>query len=144
MKIINEFRRLTEEIAVCESQKQSLEREINKQSDQYKPKEIKAIDYEEEKVETSTHQQSMIDTYDEIVSLNCSLKERENELDILYAQRNHLEDVVDGMGDRRKKAIMMRIKRKKPYEIEEATGYCERHVHRIVKAANIKCEEKNI
>lgn len=143
MKIIDEFRRLTEEIAVCESQKQSLEREITKQSDQYKPKEIKAIDYEEEKVKTSTHQQSMIETYDEIVSLNHSLKERENELDILYSQRNHLEDVVDGMGDRRKKAIMMRIKRKKANEIKDATGYCERHVHRLVKKANTEYE-KNI
>ncbi len=136
MKIIDEYRMLIEEIAVCESKISRVKREIQKRSDRYKPESVKAIDYNDERVQTSKHLHSMIETYDVIVGLNIKVGMLQNELEILYSQRCNIEEVIEDLGDIRKKVLMLRVKRKSISEIVDSTGYSERQIFRIIKHAN--------
>jgi predicted nucleic acid-binding Zn-ribbon protein len=131
MKIIEEYKRLTEEIAVLESKLESARRELKKQMNQYKPGELKGIDYSDEKVQTSTHQQDMLETYDVIKELQSRIKQLEEELMAVLNQRQKLEDVIDNIGGRHKRVMMLYIQGKEKNEIAEIMSYDPRHVLRL-------------
>lgn len=132
MKIIEEYRNLTEEIAVIDSQITSKQREIQQLKDTYKPLEIKAVCYSEVTSKAGYHPKDLLDVTDEINELVEEVKELKSLKIELHEQRHKLEEVIDGFGDKKKKVVMMRIKGMTISEIADEMNYCERHVWRIM------------
>lgn len=141
MKIIEEYKRLTEEIAVAESKLESARRELKKQVDQYKPSDLKAIDYSNEKVQTSVHQQDMVETYDIIEEIKDNIKLTEKDLIAVKSQRKKIEDVINDIGGRHKQVLMLMTKGERPVQIAEKMGVDIRHVFRLLSQSRDKIEK---
>ena len=133
MNIIDEYRKLTEDIAIIDSKITSASREIKKLIDIYKPSDLKAIDYSADRVQCSVVVRSLLDVTDDINVFKLEIKNLRSERNKLVAQRKKLEDVVDGFNDCKKRVIMMRVRGMKICEIALEMNYSERHVNRIVK-----------
>nr|WP_312578236.1 hypothetical protein [Sedimentibacter sp.] len=140
--IIEEYRELTENIAVIKSCTKSVERDINKLLNSYKPNELNAIDYEKPAVQTSNMQISVFDAYREIHDLMTEKDNLKLELESLYKQRDELEKTINDLGDKEKKALMLRIKGYSNWKIAKEMHYSQRHVERIFK--EIREKDKHV
>lgn len=132
MNIIDEYRKLTEDIAVIDSKITSASREVKKLIDTYKPAEIKAVDYSSDRVKSSIVVRSLLDVTDDINIFKLEIKKLRSERRNLVAQRKKLDDVVDGLGDSKKKVVMMKICGKTIAEIADEMNYSERQIYRII------------
>lgn len=138
MKIIDEYRMLTEEIAVINSKITTTNREINKLLDTYKPSSLKAINYEDVSVQTSRVEASLLLTTDRINKLKKRLKKLEEELRSVTDQRDKIEKTINEYGNLRKKVIMLRIKGHTIEEVASELNYSTRHIDRLI------CEIKSM
>jgi DNA-binding NtrC family response regulator len=110
LNIIQEYKILTEEIAVAKSHLTRAKRDLKKQMETYKPNEAKGIDYSVERVQTSAKEQDIMCTANNICVLTNLIKELEEELKELYKQRQELEDTINSLGDIEKQYIMYKTK----------------------------------
>ncbi|QUH28239.1 hypothetical protein [Vallitalea guaymasensis] len=110
MNIIDEYRRITERIAVQESQLITAKRDLQKNMKIYIPLEVKGIDYSQDKIQTSLYQQDIFTTANNIKILTGFIKELEEELEELYGQRKGLEKTINSLADIKKQYIMYKIK----------------------------------
>ncbi len=142
--IIEEYRRLTENIAVVKSSISSNKREITKliRSNLNFPSGLGAIDYSKPAVQTSLFQGDLVQAYVKIHDIEVEQQELEAELKALYEQRDELEKVINGLGDKEKKAMMLRIKGFPNWKIAKEMSYSQRQVERIFQ--NIKEKQKDV
>lgn len=131
--IIDEYRELTEDIAVIKSCITSTERDIKKTIDTYQPSDLSAIDYSKPVVQTSCSQESLSVVYTRLHDLETELQNLKNELQSLYKQRDELEKTINDLGDVEKKAMMLRIKGLSNWKIAKQLNYSQRHIERIFK-----------
>lgn len=131
MKIIDEYKELTEEIAVINSKIVRTEREIEKLMNTYRPCEIKAIDYGTEVVQSSKVQDSLFFITDSINKLKKELEKLELESKSVTNQREEIEKVINSYGNCKKKIIMRRIKGDTVNEIACEFNYSKAHVRRL-------------
>lgn len=136
--IIEEYRELTEDIAVIKSCITSTERDIKKTINTYKPSDIGAIDYEKPAVQTSCSQESISTVYAKIHDLELELQNLKDELQSLYKQRDELERTINDLGDKEKKAMMLRIKGYSNWKIAKYMNYSERQIERIFQSIKEK------
>ena len=134
--IITEFRNITEDIAICRSKITSLEREINKLTDSFKPDGVKAVNYESTKVISSHIVEDAVVVAKNIVNAQIWLRFYNNELNELYKQRDDLEATINSLGLINKKIIMLRIKGWPAWKIAKETNYSKRRIEQIVKSFN--------
>lgn len=140
--IIEEYRRLTENIAVVKSSIASTRRSISKLIYANKPCDIGAIDYTKPAVQTSHSQDDVIAAYRKIHDLEVEKQELESELQSLYEQRDELERVINDLGDKEKKAMMLRIKGYPNWKIAKEMNYSKRQVERIFQ--NLREKNKHV
>lgn len=140
--IIDEYRKIIEDIAVVKSQITSINREKSKLIYTYSPKDIGAVDYSKPAVQVSNVPISITDAYIQIQDIETGIQPLESELKSLYKQRDELERVIDDLGDKEKKALMLRIKGYPNWRIAKEMSYSQRHVERIFK--NIREKEKHV
>lgn len=129
--IIEEYRGLTEKIAVIKSSIASTKRAKLKLIYANEPCDVGAIDYAKPKVQTSCSQDDLLIAYRKIHDLEIELEELETELQALYDQRNELEKVINDLGDNEKKCMMLRIKGYPNWKIAKEMNYSVRHIQRI-------------
>jgi DNA-binding NarL/FixJ family response regulator len=129
--IIEEYRRLTENIAVIKSSIASTKRAITKLIYANKPCDIGAIDYTKPVVQTSHSQDDVISAYRKIHDLEVDKQELELELKALYEQRDEVEKVINDLGDIEKKAMMLRIKGYSNQKIADILHYSKGGVNHI-------------
>jgi DNA-binding NtrC family response regulator len=110
MNIIQEYKIITEKIAVVKSQLISAKRDLRKNMNLYKPADSRAITYDKEKVQTSMQQQDFIVTAKNICILTNFINELQEELEELYKQREELEKTINSLGDIEKQFIMYKTK----------------------------------
>lgn len=138
MNIIDEYRKVTEDIAVVKSCLTSINRDIKKLINAYRPGDVKSIDYSKDRVKTSNYQ---IDIFDNYTKMQDLFKERDNtelELKSLYTQRNELEKVINDLGDINKKVIMLKVKGYTNWKVADILHYSVRHIERIVASSKSK------
>lgn len=141
MNIIDEFRRVTEEIYTYKSKLASIIREINKLINSYKPGEIKGIDYSKDKVQSNFMQIDIFDNYAKMQELFKERDSTELELKSLYAQRDELEKCINDLGDINKKVLMLKIKGYTNWQVANVLHYSPRHIERIVAENKKKIKE---
>lgn len=139
--IIDEYRELTEDIAVIKSCITSTERDIKNTINTYQPKELGAIDYNKPTVQTSCSQESLSVVYTRLHDLETELQNLKNELQSLYQQRDELEKVINGLGDVEKKVMMLRIKGYPNWKIAKEMNYSQRWIEKIFKKIREKQKE---
>lgn len=142
--IIEEYRRLTECIAVVKSSLISNKREINKliRVNINIPCGLGAVDLTKPAVQTSFFQGDLVAAYIKIHDLEIEQQELEKELQSLYEQRDELEKTINGLGDVEKKAMMLRIKGYPNWKIAKEMNYSVRHIQRIF--SNISKKQKDV
>ena len=141
MKIIEEYRRITEDIAVVKSCLTSINREINKLIYADKPGDIKGIDYAKDKIQTSNTQMDIFGNYAKLQEL---FKERDSielELKSLYTQRDELEKVINDLGDINKKVLMLKIKGHTNWQVAGMLHYSVRRIEQIIAESKRKTKE---
>lgn len=133
LNIIEEFRRVTEDIAVVKSCLTSINRDINKLINAYRPGDIKGIDYSKDKVQSNNMPLDIFSNYTKMQEL---FKERDNtelELKSLYTQRDELEKCINDLGDIEKKAMMLRVKGYSNWRIADTLHYSIKGIEKIFK-----------
>gem|GEM_PF-1280027 len=138
--IIDEYRKITEDIAVVKSQIKSINREKSKLIYTYSPKDIGAIDYSKPAVQVSNVPISITDAYIQIQGLEIGIQPLESELKSLHEQRDELEKVINDLGDIEKRTLMLRIKGYSNYRIAKELNYSVRGIEEIFK--RIRKKEK--
>lgn len=136
--IIDEYRELTEDIAVIKSCITSTERDINKTINTYSPRGTGAIDYSKPTVQTSCSQDKMTSVLISLHDLQTELHDLKNELQSLYEQRDKLEQTINDLGDIEKKVMMLRVKGYPNWKIAKELHYSIRGVEEIFKRIKIK------
>lgn len=133
--IIEEYRNLTESIAVIRSCITSTKREKFKLINENMniPRGLSAIDYTVPAVQTSLFQGDLASAYIKIHDLETELMSLEKEFEALLEQRNDLEKVINDLGDVEKKVMMLRIKGCTNRKIAERLHYSERGIENIFK-----------
>lgn len=131
MNIIDEYRNITENIAVVKSKLATARRELRKNINIYKPADAKAASYEDERVQTSISQQSLFTTADNIYKLNNQIAELKQELHELYQQRDKLEKVINGLGDTKKQVLMLQIKGYTQVRISKELNYSKVWIEKL-------------
>lgn len=109
MRIIQEYRRLTEEIAVIESRVKSRERERAKLKWEGIPGDIKGIDYSGVKIQSNSYQPESLDIALIYIQLTEQLEEMRKELGELRQQRTEIEEVINQFSGIEKQVLMYRI-----------------------------------
>lgn len=140
--IIEEYRELTEKIEVIKSCITTTKRDITKLINTYRPNDIGAIDYSKPAVQISMYQEDINSVFKKIHDLETDQQELEIELQSLYDQRNKLERAINDLGDKEKKAMMLRIKGYPNWKIAKQMSYSQRQVERIFK--NIREKQKDV
>lgn len=141
MNIIDEFRRVTEDIYIIKSKLYSINREINKLINAYKPSEVKGIDYSKDRVQNNNMQ---IDVFDNYAKMQDLLRDRDNvekEIDDLYKQRGELEKCINDLGDINKKVLMLKIKGFTNWKIADILHYSVRRIEQIVAESKKKIKD---
>lgn len=131
MKIIDEYRRLTEEIAVVKSQITTSKRELKKAMDVYRPADISGIDYSKEPIQTSMKEIPVLIAANNICEINNQIQNYEKELQELYKQRDELEKAINELGDVKKKIMMLRIKGYSLGKIAYTLHYSKRWIEKL-------------
>ena len=131
MKIIQEYKRVTEDIAVIKSKIKTVKRELDKNINRYKPSDIKAINYDKEKVQTSMYQESILVVANNIFNLQQTMKEFEQELQELMEQRGELEDIINTLNNLEQKVCVMRIQGHSIKKIAWKLNYSEIYIKKI-------------
>lgn len=110
----------------------------------YKPSDAKGINYSQEKVQSSLHQQDIFTTANNIKIITSFIKELEEELVELKGQRNKLEKTINSLGDIKKQYIMYKIKhpRMPNWKIANAIHVAPRTLNNYIR--QIKEENKNL
>lgn len=139
--IIEEYRQLTEDIAVIKSCITSCERDIKKAINTYQPSELGAIDFDKPCIQTSNCQESISSVLIRLHDLQNELQDLEIELESLYKQRDELEKVINGLGDVEKKAMMLRIKGLSNWKIAKELHYSVPGIEKIFKRIRKKEKE---
>ena len=131
--IIEEYRKLTENIAVVKSCIISNKREISKliKSNINIPQGLGAVDLTKPAVQTSFFQGDLIAAYIKIHDLETEQEELEAELQSLYKQRDELEKTINDLGDIEKKCMMFRIKGYKNWMIAKDLNYSLKGIEKI-------------
>ena len=132
MNIIDEFRRVTEEIYTIKSRLTSINRDINKLINAYRPGGIKGIDYSADKVQSNNMQIDIFSNYARMQELLRDRDSTELELKSLYAQRDELEKCINDLGDINKKVLMLKIKGYTNWQVADKLHYSVRQIERIV------------
>lgn len=138
MVIIEEYKRLTEEMAVIRSLIQSAERELRKVSDTYKPAGVSGIDYSRDRVTGGPGAPNIIDLAHKIAEINTALMTYRSELHELTQQRDKLQDVIESVGSQHKKVLMYKIEGKSNAQIAGMMCRSKRHVERLVSEVREK------
>lgn len=141
MKIIDEYRRLTEEIAVLESRIISQERQLRKVSDIYAPAGVSSLDYSKERVAGGPARPDMIGVAGQIIEITIDLNNDRAELKDLHTQRDKLREVIGTLGCRLKKVLMYKIEGCSNNQIATRLGCSKRHVERLVSEMREKVEK---
>lgn len=123
--IIEEYRELTEKIAVVQSSITTNQIEINKliKNNLNFPSSLGAIDYTKPAVQTSLFQGDLITAFIKIHDYETEMIDLEEELKLRNEQRNKLEKVINDLGDVKKKVIMLRIKGHTNQQIADILNY---------------------
>lgn len=129
--IIEEYRELTESIAVIKSCIISTDRDIKKTINTYQPGDVGAIDYSKPVVQTSISQESLTTVWTRLHDLNIELQNLKDELESLYKQRDDLEKVINDLGDTEKKFMMLRIKGYSNQRIADVLHYSKGGVNHV-------------
>lgn len=131
--IIEEYRKLTENIAVVKSCLISNKREISKLINMNIniPKGLGAVDLTKPAVQTSFFQGDLIAAYIKLHDLETNQEELESELQSLFKQRDELEKTINDLGDIEKKCMMLRIKGYKNWMIAKDLNYSLKGIEKI-------------
>lgn len=132
LKIIDEYRQITEQIAVLKSQKTSVERDLTKMSMTFRPLELKGMDYSMERVQRSSNQTNMFEMAEGIVNAQFEIQLISAELESWYKQRAELERVINELGDIKKRVVMLQIKGYPQWKIAKELNYSKRQIERII------------
>jgi|SRR5665647_65068 len=139
--IIEEYRELTEDIAVIKSCITSTERDIKRTINTYQPRDIGAIDYTKPAVQTSIAQDTLSAIYTRLHDFETELQNLKEELQSLFVQRDELEKVINDLGDIEKKVMMLRIKGYPNWKVAKYLNYSERGIENIFKRIRKKQKE---
>lgn len=138
MNIIDEFRRVTEEMAVAESVLNSINRDIRQNINAYKPNQMGGIDYSKDKIQNSNMQLDIFSNYAELQGLWEDRDRAEKDFEEIKAQRDSLEKTINSLGDIEKKVLMRRIKGYSNRQIADELHYSLRGVEDIFKRTRKK------
>jgi FtsZ-binding cell division protein ZapB len=139
--IIEEYRELTEDIAVIKLCITSCERDIKKTINTYQPSDLGAINYDKPCVQSSNSQESISLVLIKLHDLQEELQDLQDELQSLYKQRDDLERTINDLGDVEKKAMMLRIKGLSNWKIAKEMNYSVRGIEEIFKRIYKKQKE---
>lgn len=137
MNIVDEYRRITELIAVQKSQLATAKRDLQRNMNIYKPSDTKGIDYSQDKVQSSMQQQNIFTTAKNISILTNFIKEVTDELEQLNQQQRELEETINKLGDTKKKTIIYSIKGIPSSKIAKKVHVSERTVRRYLKETTL-------
>ncbi|QOR34429.1 DUF1492 domain-containing protein [Clostridium sp. 'deep sea'] len=142
IKIIEEYKKLIQEIAALKSEIARKERHLRRLRDIYKPMEITAIDYSHDNIRGTAKQANIMDVAREINELSFDIDCLKEDLNEAVNQRKELERVVNGLGDVEKQIAMhhMRDPRMPAWKIAKAVHVSKRTVYNYLK----KIDEKKI
>ncbi len=129
MQIIDEYKKITEDIAVVRSKLSTTKRKIKRLSYRCCPDDAKGIDYSTEKVQISID----IPDIEELMLLAKEMMLLELDLMELYQQRDELEETINDLGDLKKQVIMLQIKGYTQLQIAKELNYSKRHIERLCK-----------
>lgn len=132
MIIIQEYQRLTEEIAVIDSKIQSAERELRKLSATYAPAGVSGIDYSKDRVTGGPGTPDLVDVVCRMTEINMALMDMRAELQDLRSQRDKLQEVIESVGNQHKKVLMYKIEGLSNAQIARRMNRSKRHVERLV------------
>lgn len=140
--IIEEYRKLTENIAVVKSCLISNKREISKliKMNINIPQGLGAVDLTKPAVQTSFFQGDLIAAYIKIHDLETDQEELEAELQSLFKQRDELEKTINDLGDIEKKCMMLRIKGYKNWMIAKDLNYSLKGIEKIFQRIKKKSQ----
>ncbi|GAB6107811.1 sigma-70 RNA polymerase sigma factor region 4 domain-containing protein [Fusibacter bizertensis] len=138
MKIIEEYRQLTEEIAVLNSKIKSKERALNKLMMTYAPSGSKAIDYSSVRVQSKKNLPDIIEIADKIYEVKGELSDLKAELEEVVEQRDTLDEFIKTLGESKATALTLRIKGFTNRQISCEMHMSQRHIERLVSEANQK------
>jgi len=136
--IVDEYRRITEDIAVIKSCITSTERDIKKTINTYQPSGAGAVDFTKPFVQTSNYHESVEEVWIKLHDLNTELQNLKEELKSLHEQRDALENTISDFGDIEKKAVMLRIKGLSNLKIAEELHYSVRGIEQVFKRISKK------
>lgn len=111
MGIIEEFKKIIEEIAVVESRLLTARRELDRKANAYRPAGMRGIDYTRERVSNSLFQQDIFSLSQEIEILKDEIKRLKRELKEMHEQKRKLEKIINDYGDVKKQIFMMKLKK---------------------------------
>ena len=144
MKIIDEYKRVTEDIAVIKSQLQRARRNLDKNVNIYKPSDLKGIDYSQERVQSSNNQPNIMEIAVKICSYKLSIDDLHKELDSLYKQRAELEKTINELGDLKKQILMLQIKGYQQWKIARELHYSQRWIEKICSEIRKECGNSTV
>lgn len=144
MKIIDEYKRVTEDIAVIKSQLQRARRNLDKNVNIYKPSDLKGIDYSQERVQSSNNQPNIMEIAVKICSYKLSIDDLHKELDSLYKQRAKLEKTINELGDLKKQILMLQIKGYQQWKIARELHYSQRWIEKICSEIRKECGNSTV
>lgn len=139
--IIEEYRELTEDIAVIKSCITSCERDIKKTINTYQPSDLSAVNFDKPCVQSSNSQESIGLVLVKLHDLQEELQSLKDELESLYKQRDDLEKVINDLGDIEKKVMMLRIKGYSNQRIADVLHYSKGGVNHIFERIYKKQKE---
>lgn len=138
MKIIDEYRFITEQIALLKSQITTAARELTKLSMAYRPSEVSGIDYGE-RVQSSLYQTPVIETAEAIIRTQQQIQLLNAELESWQKQRDELEKSINEIGEPNNKIIMLKIKGMKHWQIAREVHFSKSWVDKVCREYNKIC-----
>ncbi len=141
MNIIDEFRRVTEEMAIARSNVHRANRVLAKFIWGNFPKDLTGVGYSDIKVQNNVN---ILDLAESLYQRDKYIANRdmaEAEYEELETQLEELEKAINNLGDIEKKAMMLRIKGYSNRQIADELHYSLRGVEEIFKRARKKAKE---
>ena len=138
MNIIDEYRKVTEELAIAKSNLRRANIALNKLIYGNAPKDITGVGYNDIKVQNNVN---ILDLAEALYQRDKHISDKnnaENEYAELLEQQQELEKVINDLGDINKKVVMLKIKGYSTCEIADRLHYSPRRIQQIIAESKRK------
>ncbi len=142
MNIIEEYRKVTEELAVAKSNLKRVNRAIVKLINNNAPKDITGTCYSDIKIQNNVNILDLAEALYQRDKFLSDRNEAEKEYEDLSRQLEELEETINSLGDINKKVLMLRIKGYTNWQIADKLHYSVRRIEQIVAESKKKIKKE--